>query len=101
MTQEYTPDTEKVKQAYSGLHEKNYYDFDAMQREENFDRWLAEHDKRIRREALTLTDEEAGLVAKKMDSLNLPEETEQYGEFQSLDARTLFDELSKSRERES
>jgi hypothetical protein len=35
MTQEYTPTTEKVKQTYSGLHEKNYYDFTAMQREEN------------------------------------------------------------------
>ena len=53
MEQEYTPTTEKVKQAYSGLHEKNYYDFDATQREENFDRWLAAHDAQIRAEAWT------------------------------------------------
>ena len=51
MKEEYTPTTEKVKRAYSGLHEKNYYDFTFMQREENFDRWLADHDALIRAEA--------------------------------------------------
>ena len=51
MTQKHTPTTEKVKQAYSGLHAKNYYDFDITQREENFDRWLAAHDAQIRAKA--------------------------------------------------
>lgn len=58
MTQEYEPTTEKVKQAYSGLHEKNYYDFTVMQREENFDRWLAAHDAQIRAEALDFANAE-------------------------------------------
>ena len=62
MTQEYTPTTEKVKQAYSGLHEKNYYDFDATQREENFNRWLAAHDAQIRAKALTLSDDELSIL---------------------------------------
>ena len=51
MTQEYTPTTENVKKAYWGLHEKNYYDFTAMQREENFDRWLSAHDAELQADA--------------------------------------------------
>lgn len=110
MSKPYTPTTEEVCNGFRGdprKFEQAGEPIDAIGSNYGskcyaaFRRWLAEHDKRIRREALTLTHEEAGLVAKKMDSLNLPEETEQYGEFQPVDARTLFDELSKSRERES
>ena len=51
MNEKYTPTTEKIKLAYSGLHEKNYYDFTFMQREENFDRWLAAHDAELQADA--------------------------------------------------
>lgn len=106
----YVPTTEEVCDGFRGDHRKFEQAGESMDATGSnygpkcyaaFHRWLKEHDERIRREALTLTDEEAGLVAKKMDSLNLPEETEQYGEFQPVDARTLFDYLSKIRERES
>ena len=96
MTQEYTPDTEKVKQAYSGLHEKNYYDFDAMQREENFDRWLFEHDKRIRREALTATDDELAVMEAAFDASIDDREDDGIGAM-----GIAMKALAKSRERES
>ena len=104
MSERYTPTTGDIRKRYSTDHNLNgpfaskveikheWYEGMAME----FDRWLAEHDKRIRREALTATDEELAVMEAAFDASIEDREDDGVGAM-----GIAMKALAASRERES